>query len=118
MKKSGKVTLGFVAGAAMVLLGCQRTEMQRCVDKYGMVTEDFYCDPARPSTYRNFYHWHYGGSGGFHYGTYVHGGSSVCGGMVHKAGRSVCGIVHGGWIVCGGIVHRAGRSVCGIVHGG
>ena len=77
MKKSGKVTLGFVAGAAMVLLGCQRTEMQRCVDKYGMVTEDFYCNPARPSTYRNFYHWHYGGSGGFHYGTYVHGGSSI-----------------------------------------
>jgi hypothetical protein len=32
MKKSGKVTLGFVAGAAMVLLGCQRSEMQRCVD--------------------------------------------------------------------------------------
>jgi hypothetical protein len=77
MKKSGKVTLGFVAGVAMVLLGCQRTEMQRCVDQYGMVTEDFYCNPARPSTYRNFYHWHYGGSGGFHYGTYVHGGSSV-----------------------------------------
>ena len=77
MKKSGKVTLGFVAGAAMVLLSCQRTEMQRCVDQYGMVTEDFYCDPARPSTYRNFYHWHYGGSGGFGYGTYVHGGSSI-----------------------------------------
>ena len=77
MKKSGKVTLGFVAGAAMVLLGCQRSEMQRCVDKYGMVTEDFYCDPARPSTYRNFYHWHYGGSGGFGYGTYVHDGSSI-----------------------------------------
>jgi hypothetical protein len=95
MKKSGKVTLGFVAGAAMVLLGCQRSEMQRCVDKYGMVTEDFYCNPARPSTYRNFYHWHYGGSGGFHYGTYVRGGGSIATpGVGHS---SASGVSRGGF---------------------
>lgn len=90
MKKSAKITLGFVTASALVLLGCQRTEMQRCVDNYGMVTEDFYCDPARPSTYRNFYHWHYGGSGGFGYGTYVHSGSGTpTPGVVHSTASSV-----------------------------
>ena len=34
MKKSGTITLGLVASAAMVLLGCQRTEMQRCVNQF------------------------------------------------------------------------------------
>jgi hypothetical protein len=93
MKKSATITLGFVTATAMVLLGCQRSDQKRCLDNFGMVTEDFYCDPARPSTYRNFYHWHYGGSGGHTYGTYVHGGSATPG-VGHS---SATGVSRGGF---------------------
>ncbi|HET7185542.1 MAG TPA: hypothetical protein VFI82_12710 [Terriglobales bacterium] len=105
MKKSAKVTLGFVAAAAMVLLGCQRTEKQRCLDKYGMVTDDYYCDPSRPGTYRNFYHWHYGGSGGFGYGTYVHGGGTT---PTPGVGHSTASGVSRGGFGGSGAAHSSG----------
>ena len=105
MKKSGKVTLGFVAGTAMVLLGCQRTATQRCVNTSSQVVEDFYCDPARPATYHGFYHWYYGGSGGFRQGTYVNGGSSIATpGVGHSSSTGVSRGGFGGH----GSAHSAG----------
>ena len=89
----------------MVLLGCQRSEKQRCVSTYNQVVDDFYCDPARPASYRGFYHWYYGGGGGFAPGTYVRGGSTVA---TPGVGHSTSTGVSRGGFGAHGAAHSAG----------
>jgi len=100
MKKSSTVTLGLVASAAVVLLGCQQT--QRCVNSASQVVDDFYCDESRPSSYRNFYRWYYGGYGTGR-GAYVHGGSLTPG-----VGTSSSSGVSRGGFGAHGAAHSAG----------
>ena len=103
MKKSGKVTLGLVVSTAMVLLGCQRSQTKRCVNTSNQMVDEFYCDPARPASYHGFYHWYYGGRGGFAQGAYVNGGSTTPG-VGHS---SSTGVSRGGF-GSSGSAHSAG----------
>ena len=73
---------------------CQRTEMQRCVGPDDMVVGEGNCDHPPPGIRPGFYHWYYGGGGGYLPGTRAEGGgltphsgfSSVRGGSVSRGG--------------------------------
>jgi hypothetical protein len=82
MRRSSKVTAPLLATAALLMAaGCQRPEMQRCVDEQNMVVDDDLChavneqrtlgSTATPSTYR----YYYGGTGSTESGTVAQGGS-------------------------------------------
>ena len=64
-KRSAFVKLGLTAAMALcVRCGGPGRQAQRCVDDYGRVVEDRYCDQS-PATVPHPYHWYYGESGFF-----------------------------------------------------
>ena len=96
MRRSSQVTAPLLASAALALLaGCQKPEMQRCVDENNKVVDDKLCadqtvQPAnlngqQPRRDPNgvlipfipLYHYYYGGYGGFGLGSTVGGGSNT-----------------------------------------
>jgi hypothetical protein len=98
MKRSAHVAAPLLAAAALSMLtGCQKPEMQRCVDEQNHVVDDSLCanqDAAqqqqrRPDGHGGFlpahllYRYYYGGWGGYGLGTVVGGG-----GYTPSAGRS------------------------------
>ena len=86
-KRSSQVAVPLVAAAAVVLMsGCRKPEMQRCVDENNHVVDESLCanQPQQqrrsdghggffflPIPYRSYY----GGMGGFDRGSSVSGGS-------------------------------------------
>jgi hypothetical protein len=99
MKRSAQVTAPLLATAALSLLGgCQKPEMQRCVDEQNHVVDDKFCanlpnqqdvQQQRPDGHGGFlpiflpYRYYYGGWGGYGLGSVVGGG-----GYAPVAGRS------------------------------
>jgi hypothetical protein len=101
MRRSTQVAAPLLAAAALSMLtGCQKPEMQRCVDENNKVVDDSLCAnlPAdqqgiqqqqRPDGHGGFlpviipYRYYYGGWGGYGLGTVVGGG-----GYAPVAGRS------------------------------
>ena len=90
MKRSSHVTAPLLAAAAFAITaGCEKPQMQRCVDENNHVVDDSLCanQPAQTGQqYQNFngggyvpyyprYHYYYGGWGGYGIGTPVSGGS-------------------------------------------
>ena len=89
VKRSTQVATPLLAAAAMAMvLGCRKTEMQRCVDENNKVVDDSFCKQPgqqqmerRPDGHGGFlfvpllYHYYYGGYGGFAPGSVVGGGS-------------------------------------------
>ena len=90
MKRSSHVTAPLLAAAALAITtGCEKPQMQRCVDENNHVVDDTLCanQPAQPGQqYQNLggpgsvpyyplYHYYYGGYGGYGIGTPVGGGS-------------------------------------------
>jgi len=66
-----------------MLAGCQKREMQRCVDENNRVVDDSFCagqpqaqDPNSTVSHP-YYHFYYGGWGGYGIGTQAGGGSPV-----------------------------------------
>ncbi|HEY1242977.1 MAG TPA: hypothetical protein VGF16_20585 [Bryobacteraceae bacterium] len=73
LRKSAFIRLGITTAMALTLrCGGPQRVAQRCVDDYGRVVEDWYCEqnpvPLHP------YHWYYGGRG-FFPGQVASGGS-------------------------------------------
>ena len=91
MKKSASVTLGILATAACLLSACNRnSEMQRCVGPDDMVVEDRNCESPPSTAHPGFYHWYYGGRGGYDIGSRASGGGlSPSPGMSSVRGSSV-----------------------------
>jgi hypothetical protein len=97
MRRSTQVTAPLLAAAALSLLaGCQKPEMQRCVDEQNHVVDDHFCanlpnqsQQQRPDGHGGFfpvfipYRYYYGGWGGYGLGSTVGGG-----GYAPAAGRS------------------------------
>jgi hypothetical protein len=99
MKRSSQVAAPLLAAAAISLLtGCQKPEMQRCVDEQNHVVDDKLCanlpnqqgvQQQRPDGHGGFipiilpYRYYYGGWGGYGLGSVVGGG-----GYAPVAGRS------------------------------
>jgi hypothetical protein len=99
MKRSSQVAAPLLAATAFSLLtGCQKPEMQRCVDEQNHVVDDSLCanlpnqqgtQQQRPDGHGGFlpilvpYRYYYGGWGGYGLGSVVGGG-----GYVPVAGRS------------------------------
>jgi hypothetical protein len=91
MKRSSQVAAPLLAAAAFSLLtGCQKPEMQRCVDEQNHVVDDSLCanlpnqqgtQQQRPDGHGGFlpiilpYRYYYGGWGGYGLGSVVGGGS-------------------------------------------
>jgi hypothetical protein len=89
MKRSTQVAAPLLAAAALSLLaGCQKPEMQRCVDENNKVVDDHFCAnlsnqqaQQRPDGHGGFfpiflpYRYYYGGFGGYGLGSTVGGGS-------------------------------------------
>ena len=91
MKRSSHVTAPLLAAAALAITtGCEKPQMQRCVDENNRVVDDSLCanQPAQASPQPNqnnggpgympyypLYHYYYGGWGGYGIGTPVGGGS-------------------------------------------
>ncbi len=73
----------FLAAALTLTLGCQRTQMQRCVDEHSTVVDNDLCQSSGEG--RVFgsrlppasYHWYYGGTGSAEPGTTAANGSST-----------------------------------------
>jgi hypothetical protein len=90
MKRSSQVAAPLLAAAAISLLtGCQKPEMQRCVDEQNHVVDDKLCanlpnqqgvQQQRPDGHGGFipiilpYRYYYGGWGGYGLGSVVGGG--------------------------------------------
>jgi hypothetical protein len=99
MRRSTQVTAPLLAAAAFSMLtGCQKPQMQRCVDEQNHVVDDHFCanlpnqqgaQPQRPDGHGGFipvflpYRYYYGGWGGYGLGSTVGGG-----GYFPAAGRS------------------------------
>ena len=99
MKRSTQVAAPLLAAAAVAMLaGCQKPEMQRCVDEQNHVVDDHFCDnlpnqqgiqQQHPDGHGGFipiifpYRYYYGGWGGYGLGSVVGGG-----GYAPIAGRS------------------------------
>jgi hypothetical protein len=92
MKRSTQVAAPLLATTALSLLtGCQKPEMQRCVDEQNHVVDDKFCanlpnqqgvqQQQRPDGHGGFlplfipYRYYYGGWGGYGLGSTVGGGS-------------------------------------------
>ena len=83
MRRSSQVATPLLVAAALTLAtGCQRPEMQRCVDEQNMVVDDDLChavgeqrtlggNPHKPEVYR----YYYGGTGSAEAGTTAENGS-------------------------------------------
>jgi hypothetical protein len=100
MKRSTQVAAPLLAATALSLLtGCQKPDMQRCVDEQNHVVDDKFCanlpnqqgvqQQQRPDGHGGFlpifipYRYYYGGWGGYGLGSVVGGGS-----YAPAAGRS------------------------------
>ena len=97
MKRSTQVAAPLLAATALAMLtGCQKPEMQRCVDEQNHVVDDSLCanqqntqQQRRPDGHGGFlpayllYRYYYGGWGGYGLGTVVGGG-----GYAPASGRS------------------------------
>ena len=95
MKRSTHVAAPLLAAAALAITtGCEKPQMQRCVDENNKVVDDHFCAnlPTGNQIQQNFgsgyiplprYHYYYGGWGGYGLGSVVGGG-----GYVPAAGRS------------------------------
>ena len=89
MKRSTHVAAPLLAAAALALTtGCEKPQMQRCVDQNNKVVDDSFCanlPPGQNQQHQNLggpgffpyisYHYYYGGWGGYGLGTLVGGGS-------------------------------------------
>jgi hypothetical protein len=89
MKRSSHVTAPLLAAAALAITtGCEKPQMQRCVDEHNVVVDDSHCanlppdqQQRQPDGHGGFlplyfpYHYYYGGWGGYGIGTPVGGGS-------------------------------------------
>jgi hypothetical protein len=87
MKRSTHVAAPLLAAAALAITtGCEKPQMQRCVDENNKVVDDHFCAnlPTANQIQQNFgtgyiplprYHYYYGGWGGYGLGTPVGGGS-------------------------------------------
>jgi hypothetical protein len=110
MKRSTQVAAPLLAAAALAMItGCQKPEMQRCVDENNKVVDDKFCAnlptqqavQQRPDGHGGFipiifpYRYYYGGWGGFGLGSVVGGG-----GYSPVAGRSYAN--HSGVTIRGG----------------
>jgi hypothetical protein len=97
MKRSAQVSAPLLAAAALSMLsGCQKPQMQRCVDEQNHVVDDSLCanqqnaqQQRRPDGHGGFlpayllYRYYYGGWGGYGLGSVVGGG-----GYAPVSGRS------------------------------
>ena len=97
MRSSTQVAAPLLAAAALSMLtGCQKPQMQRCVDENNHVVDDSLCanqenaqQQRRPDGHGGFlpayllYRYYYGGWGGYGLGTVVGGG-----GYAPASGRS------------------------------
>ena len=103
MKRSTQVAAPLLAAAAMAMLvGCHKTEMQRCVDENNKVVDDNFCHQTgqqqRPDGHGGFvfipmpYHYYYGGYGGYGLGSVVGGG-----GYAPTPGKSYSTTARGGF---------------------
>ena len=108
MKRSAQVTAPLLATAALSLLsGCQKPEMQRCVDEQNHVVDDKFCanlpnqqdvQQERPDGHGGFlpiflpYRYYYGGWGSFTPGTHADGGA-----FSPTAGRNYATTSRGGF---------------------
>jgi hypothetical protein len=92
MKRSTQVAAPLLAAAALAITtGCQKPQMQRCVDENNKVVDDSFCanQPQQPNQQQQprtgggmlpfipLYHYYYGGWGGYGLGTAVGGGSNT-----------------------------------------
>lgn len=92
MKRSTQVAAPLLAAAALAITtGCQKPQMQRCVDENNKVVDDSFCanqpqqanqqQPPRTGggilPFIPLYHYYYGGWGGYGLGTVVGGGSTT-----------------------------------------
>ena len=90
MRRSTQVAAPLLAAAALAITtGCQKPQMQRCVDENNKVVDDSFCanQPQQPNQQQPprtgggilpffpLYHYYYGGWGGYGLGTVVGGGS-------------------------------------------
>ena len=90
MKRSTHVAAPLLAAAALAITtGCEKPQMQRCVDQNNKVVDDSFCANLPPATQNQQnqnlggpgyfpylpYHYYYGGWGGYGLGTLVGGGS-------------------------------------------
>ena len=87
MRRSNHVAAPLLAAAALALnTGCQKPQMQRCVDEQNRVVDDSLCNnptathEMRPDGHGGFfpffpYRFYYGGLGGYALGSMVNGGS-------------------------------------------
>ncbi len=91
MKRSTHVAAPLLAAAALAITtGCEKPQMQRCVDENNKVVADSFCANLPPANqnqqnqnlgspgtgiYISPYRYYYGGWGGYGYGTPVGGGS-------------------------------------------
>src|SRR5579871_3290773 len=91
MKRSTQVAAPLLAAAALAITtGCQKPQMQRCVDENNKVVDDSFCanQPQQPNQQQPprtgggilpfipLYHY-YGGWGGYGLGSVVGGGSNT-----------------------------------------
>src|SRR5579871_6591473 len=92
MKRSTQVAAPLLAAAALAITtGCQKPQMQRCVDENNKVVDDSFCanQPQQPNQQQQpragvgilpfipLYHYYYGGWGGYGLGIVVGGGSNT-----------------------------------------
>ncbi|RSL16658.1 hypothetical protein EDE15_2179 [Edaphobacter aggregans] len=92
MKRSTQVAAPLLAAAALAITtGCQKPQMQRCVDENNKVVDDSFCanQPQQPNQQQQpragggilpfirLYHYYYGGWGGYGLGSVVGGGSNT-----------------------------------------
>ena len=88
MRRSAQVTAPLLAAAALAFTtGCQKPQMQRCVDESNHVVDDSLCanqpqaQQKRPDGHGGFvpillpYRYYYGGWGGYGLGSTVGGGA-------------------------------------------
>lgn len=78
MRRSYNVIAPLLASAAATLLSGCGPEMQRCVDQYNHVVDPKFCSlPANQTSNsaQPVYHFYYGGSGSYVYGSTATGGS-------------------------------------------
>ncbi len=82
MRRSLHLIAPLLAATALAITGCQKTEMQRCVDEQNMVVDDDLCHAVgeqrmigglerKPEVYR----YYYGGTGSPESGTIAEGGT-------------------------------------------
>lgn len=88
MKSSQLVRLTLLSALALTVTGCaDKQQVQRCVDQNNAVIDEQECEkanqlkaqyqfnPPSPIPYWWYYHWIFGGNGGYVRGSIIYGGS-------------------------------------------